>query len=105
MSANTRRQKIEAMLAAEPDDAELRYMLGMEHASAGDDEGAVACFRTLLEKTPTYIPGYHQGGRALHRLGRLGEARDLLQRGIALAVQKSDQHAADEMRELLENLA
>ena len=39
--SNSRRQKIEEMLAAEPNDPELHYMLAMEHASAGDDEGAV----------------------------------------------------------------
>ena len=39
MGESTRRQRLEEMLAAEPDDVELRYMLGMEHVSGGDAEG------------------------------------------------------------------
>jgi Flp pilus assembly protein TadD len=104
MSATTRRQKIEAMLAAEPDDPELHYMLAMEHASGGDDEGAVRCFRKLIDIAPAYAPAYHQGGRTLQRLGRSAEARELLQRGIPIALNKGDQHAAGEMQELLQTL-
>ena len=104
MSSPSRKQQLEAMLAAEPNDAELRYMLAMEYASAGDDEGAVRCFRELLAMTPDYAPAYHQGGRALHRLGKISEARDVLQRGIPIALKKGNEHAAGEMQELLENL-
>ena len=38
MARTPRMAQIEAMLAEDPDDAFLRYGLGMEHASAGDDE-------------------------------------------------------------------
>ena len=34
MTANRRQEQIEAMLAEEPNDPELHYMLAMEHASA-----------------------------------------------------------------------
>lgn len=104
MSAKTRKQQIEEMLADQPDDAELRYMLAMEHVSASDDEGAVRCFRELLARSVDYPPAYHQLGRALHRLGRSGEAREVLERGIPAALQKGDQHAAGEMQDLLDNL-
>jgi Flp pilus assembly protein TadD len=104
MTAKTRKQQIEEMLVAEPDDAELRYMLAMEHVSEGDDEGAVRCFGELLTRTSAYPPAFHQLGRTLHRLGRIAEARDVLQRGIPAALARGDQHAAGEMQELLENL-
>jgi tetratricopeptide (TPR) repeat protein len=104
MTAKSRKEKLEEMLAAEPDDTELRYMLAMEYASAGDDEGAVRCFRELLARAPDYPPAYHQAGRALHRLGRIGEARDILERGIPVALKAGNSHAADEMQDLLDNL-
>ena len=104
MTTKTRRQQIEEMLAEAPDDAELHYMLAMEHVSAGDDAGAVACFHKLLGVAPTYAPGYHQGGRALHRLGRIAEARAMLERGIPIAIQHGNSHAAGEMQELIDML-
>jgi cytochrome c-type biogenesis protein CcmH/NrfG len=104
MTARTRRQQIEQMLADEPNDAELRYMLAMEYASEGDDAGAVACFQELIAAVPEYPPAYHQAGRALQRLNRPDEARAILKQGIPIALKKGDQHAAGEMQELLEYL-
>lgn len=104
MNAKSRRQQIEEMLVDEPNDPELHYMLAMEHASAGDDAGAVRCFERLISVAPEYPAAYHQAGRALHRLGRIAEARAMLERGIPAALKKGDSHAAGEMQELMDNL-
>ncbi len=104
MTTKTRRQQIEEMLADMPNDAELHYMLAMEHVSTGDDAGAVRCFEALLAVAPEYPPAYHQAGRALHRLGKTVEARLMLQRGIPIALRRGQEHAAGEMQELLNNL-
>jgi tetratricopeptide (TPR) repeat protein len=104
MTAKTRREQIETLLADEPNDPELRYMLAMEFASTGDDTSAVRCFQELIQVVPNYPPAYHQAGRALQRLNRLAEARTILQQGIPVAQQKGDQHAAGEMSELLDSL-
>src|SRR5258708_30001250 len=104
MPATNRREMIEAMLAETPNDPELRYMLAMEHVSAGDDVAAVGCFQQLIGAAPNYPPAYHQGGRALQRLNRVSEARSLLQQGIPIAQKQGDQHAAGEMTELLQSL-
>ena len=103
MSAN-RRAQIEAMLTEEPNDPELRYMLAMEYANAGDDAGAVGCFEELIRRAPDYAPAYHMAARTLERLNRLTEAKDLLRRGIPLALSQGNQHAAGEMQQLLEML-
>lgn len=100
----TRRQQIEAMLAEEPNDPELRYMLAMEHVSAGDDLGAVRCFEELISVAPDYAPAYHQAGRALQRLDRTDGARAMLLKGIPVAQKQGNHHAAGEMTELLESL-
>ena len=104
MTAKTRKQQLEAMLAEEPNDPELRYMLAMEHASAGDDEAAVRCFRELFALAPDYAPAYHQAGRTLERLNRTDEAREVLRRGIPVALKQGNAHAAGEMQELLDSL-
>jgi len=104
MTAPTRRQQIEAMLAEDPNYAELHYMLAMEHVSAGDDAGAVRCFQELIAIAPDYPPAYHQAGRALQRLDRVAEARAILLRGIPIAEKKGDLHAAGEMNELLQTM-
>ena len=104
MPTTNRQAAIEAMLAESPNDPELRYMLAMEYASAGDDAGAVKCFQELIGVVPTYAPAYHQAGRALQRLGRSGDARTLLMQGIPVAQKQGDHHAAGEMTELLQSL-
>jgi Flp pilus assembly protein TadD len=104
MTGKTRRQQIEEMLAADPNDPFLRYGLAMEHAGAGEDEEAVRCFQDLLKVSPDYVPAYMQAGRALVRLGRDDEARALYRTGIAVARRKGDGHAAEEMRGFLESL-
>jgi tetratricopeptide (TPR) repeat protein len=104
MTAKTRREQIEEMLADEPNDPELRYMLAMEHVSAGDDAGAVRCFEELLRIEPAYPPGYHMAGQALLRLGRIEPARELLRRGVEAARRQGNLHAAEEMQGLLMSL-
>ncbi len=104
MTAKTRREKIEAMLAEQPNDPELRYMLAMEYVSAQDDASAVRCFQELIQLTPQYPPAYHQAGRALQRLNRVAEARAILAQGIPIAEKQGDFHAAGEMMELSQSL-
>ena len=104
MTAKTRKQQILDMLADEPKDPELRYMLAMENASEGNDAEAVRCFEELVAVAPNYAPGYHMGARALVRLNRIDDAKALLARGIPAARGQGNDHAAGEMQELLESL-
>jgi predicted Zn-dependent protease len=104
MAAKNRLEQIEEMLRDEPNDPELRYMLAMEHASGGNDAEAARCFEDLMARCPDYPPGFHQGARALLRLGRIAAARTALERGIPLALGQNNQHAAGEMQELLQSL-
>lgn len=105
MTGKTRKQQIEEMLVDDPKDAFLRYGLAMEYVSHGDDDQAVRCFQDLIAVDVTYVPAYLQAGQALVRLNRLAEARDWWSRGIGVARQKGDQHAADEMQGMMEGLA
>ena len=104
MSGKTRKQQIEEMLADDPNDPFLRYGLAMEHISLGEDEAAVRCFQDLLAVAPNYVPAFMQISQALIRLGRLAEARSQLSRGIAVARQQGNEHAAEEMQGFLAGL-
>lgn len=99
-----RKDQIEALLQDDPDNSFLRYGLGMEHASAGDDEAAVAAFRELMGRDGDYVPAYLQAGRALIRLGKDDEAKAVLRDGITVANRVGDAHAAGEMTGFLESL-
>jgi Tfp pilus assembly protein PilF len=101
MTAKSRRQQLEEMLAETPDDSFLRYGLAMDYLSAGEDEAALTRFRELLEKDPEYVPAYLQAGQLLARLGRESEARTVYQSGIAVARRTGEIHAASEMEGLL----
>jgi len=105
MTANTRKQMIEEQLAEDPNDPFLRYALAMEHQSAGDTEAGLRCLRELLEVDSAYVPAYQQCAQLLARLGRTTEAAEMFRRGIELAAQQGDQHAAEEMQGMLEGLA
>src|SRR5258708_6073130 len=102
--AKPRKQQIEEMLAEDPGDAFLRYGLAMEYVSEGNDAEAVRQFNQLFAVASDYMPSYHQAGQALVRLGRADEARNTLRRGIQIAGQQGNHHAAEEMQGLLDTL-
>jgi Flp pilus assembly protein TadD len=104
MADKTRLEQIQEMLADEPNDPMLRYMLAMEYASRGDDEEAVRSFRALLAVAADYVPAYMQLGQVLVRLDRPDEARTVFQDGIEIAQQKREDHAAGEMQAMLAEL-
>lgn len=104
MTDKTRKQQIQEMLADDPADPFLHYGLAMEYVSDGADEEAVRCLRELFAVAPDYVPAYLQAGQALLRLGRVQEARETWQRGVAVAQKQGDQHAWQEMQGFLDNL-
>lgn len=100
----SRKEMLEELLLDAPDDPELHYALAMEHVSAGDDAGAVSRFQEMFTCTPAFAPAYHHAGLALVRLNRVSEAREVLQRGITVARNSGNAHAAEEMQGLLASL-
>jgi uncharacterized protein HemY len=100
MAKTARMAQIEALLELDPDDAMTHYMLGMEHASGGDDGEAVAVFRALIGKQP-YVPAFHMAGQALIRLSKHEDAAAMLRHGIEEARKQKDYHALGEMEALL----
>ena len=92
------------ILAANPEDAFARYGLAMEYSKAGDIERALVEFKTLLEKSPDYTPGYFMAAQTLASAGRIDEAKRMLVDGISSARRTGNQHAQSEMTAMLEEL-
>ncbi len=100
----TRREKIEAMLAVEPNDTFLRYSLGLEWDKEGAHDKSLSMFDGLMRDTPPYVPAFFRAAQMLVRLDRVPEARTYLRSGIEEARNQQDFHAAAEMSEMLAGL-
>ena len=100
----TRREKIEAMLADDPQDTFLRYSLAMEYRAEGEQQRSLQLLGELIGETPPCIPAYFMAAQQLVELDRVDEAREHLRNGIEQARAQGDAHAAAEMSELLTSL-
>ena len=101
MVPSGRREKIETMLAEQPDDTFLRYSLAMELQKEGLHDESLQRFRELTANTPPYVPAFFMAAKMLVHLQRIPEARSFLRDGIEQARSQGDGHAASEMAELL----
>jgi tetratricopeptide (TPR) repeat protein len=100
----SRREKIEAMLAADPGDVFLRYSLAMELDKEGEHDRSLAAFDELTRDEPPYVPAFFMAALQLARLDRANEARAYLRDGIEAARGQGNSHAAGEMSEFLASL-
>ncbi|MEK6248717.1 MAG: hypothetical protein N2C12_11095, partial [Planctomycetales bacterium] len=100
----SRLNKIEAMLEDEPDDAFLRYSRAMELDKLERHDESLEEFTRLTREVPPLVSAFFMAGQQLARLGRIEEARGLLQTGVDEARQQGEMHAAGEMSEFLDSL-
>ena len=101
---STRREKIEEMLQAEPNDQFLRYSLACEYDNENRHDESLALFRGLIADDPPHVHAFFRGAQLLANLDRTEEARALLRAGIEQARHQGELHAAGEMGELLASL-
>ncbi len=100
----SRREKIEAMLADDPDDQFLRYSLAMELRSEGDSQRSLSIFDGLMRDEPPHVQAFFMSAQVLVDIDEIDRARSHLRDGIDQARAQGDQHAAAEMSELLATL-
>jgi len=101
----SRREMLEAFVAANPTDAFARYGLAMECAKLGETKAAEEHFRALLAAHPDYIYGYYHYGQLLVRLERQDEARQVFTAGIAAAEKAKNTHGRDELEAALRDIS
>ena len=100
----TRRERIETMLADEPNDQFLRYSLAMELDKEERHEESLQYLYGLARDVVAYVPAFFMAGQQLTRLQRINEARAVLRDGIEEARRQGNGHAAGEMSEFLASL-
>jgi Flp pilus assembly protein TadD len=96
---------LKQMLAQDPKDATLHYMLGTEYFKAQMDEEAVATFRQYLALADDEGAVYRMLAQSLERLGRVDEARQAYHDGLAAATRHRHQPMIEEYTQALEDLA
>lgn len=92
------------ILTENPKDAFARYGLAMEYSKQGDLDRALAEFAILIENHPDYTAGYFMAAQTLVRAERSGDAKKMLQDGIASARRTGNLHAQSEMEAMLGDL-
>jgi len=100
----TRLEKLEAMLADDPTDQTLRYMLAMELEKLGNHAPSLEMFASLMTDETPHVPAFLMAGQQLARLDRTEEARAAYQAGIQHAREQGNDHAAGEMTQFLMEL-
>ncbi|TWU37196.1 tetratricopeptide repeat protein [Novipirellula artificiosorum] len=100
----SRREKIEAMLAEEPQDTFLRYSLAMELKNEQRYDESLSRLEQMTHDTPPYVPAFFMAAQTLADLDRVDEARTYLRAGIDEARKQGDHHAAAEMSDFLTSL-
>jgi predicted Zn-dependent protease len=92
------------ILAQNPSDAFARYGLAMAFASESNFAAAMTEFDRLLIEHPDYSAGYFMAAQTLVKAARPSEAKTRLEEGIASARRTGNQHALNEMQQLLDEL-
>lgn len=96
----SRLDQLHKLLEADPRDADLPYMIALEHAKAGATDEALAWLDRTLELDAHYHYAYFQKAKALSELGRDDEAKRAVEVGIERARETGNGKAVDELTEL-----
>lgn len=97
-------EQLHKLLAADPTDADVMYMLAQEHARSGDHAGAVAWYDKCLATKPDYHYAYYHKAKSLEAAGDVDGALASLRNGQRLAMRAGDNKAANELTAYLDEL-
>jgi tetratricopeptide (TPR) repeat protein len=101
---NNRLESLINLLKKDPDDSFLLYGIALEYLSVKKFDEAEKYFENLLAKDPKYVPAYMQYARLKEKQNQTNEAKILYRKGIEIARETGDAHAAKEMEEFLDEL-
>lgn len=100
----SRLEAVKGLVAQDPANSRVRYMLCMEYMSAKDFDAAVAELKEVLARDPDYVAAYYQAGRASEESGDEAAARVFYRDGIVAAKRTGDGQALSELQAALEIL-
>lgn len=96
--------RLERLLAAEPNDPFVLYAIAQEHARLGHWDRAVEFYDRCLAADPAYVYAYYHKARALDAGGNRSGAVAALRAGLDAAKRAGDAKAAGEIASLLDEL-
>lgn len=96
-----RLEKLQQMLAKEPNDTFLLYGIAMEHRKLNDFAAALEYLARVTQLDPGYCYAYHQKGLIHESQGDSDAARSAYLEGIQAAIKKGDDHARGEIEAAL----
>lgn len=100
----TRREQLEQLLAASPNDEFLQYALALNYSSEGQPAEAARRLEQVNQRFPNNVAAWFQRGKILAQLGEEDAARDVLKTGMSVARRVGDSHAESEMQALMDCL-
>lgn len=99
-----RMAQFQTLIALDPADTVLRFGLGELYVEAGDFARAAEQFAEIVRLDPQYSAAYRYLGQSYAALEQCAEARQIFERGIAVAEARGDLQTAKEMRVFLRRL-
>jgi tetratricopeptide (TPR) repeat protein len=96
--------RIERLIALDPNDATLHFALGQACLEAGRFAEAVSALERAIALTPRYTAAYWPLGKALEGAGRLADAIPAYKRGIAVGKETGDVIPTSKMQARLKRL-
>jgi predicted Zn-dependent protease len=73
------------------------YGLALEYRNLERYDEALQTFTTLRTNKPEYVPMYLMCGQMLEKVGRVDNAREWLEAGVAAATKAGESHALGEL--------
>lgn len=92
------------LVAADPEDALTRFMLGRELLAAGQPVEAVTELETAVRLSPDHTASWRWLGQALEAAGRRDDAARIYREGIEVAERTRDLQTGKEMKVFLGRL-
>ncbi|WP_111669582.1 tetratricopeptide repeat protein [Algoriphagus litoralis] len=102
MSNSERVRLLRKFIQEEPENPFNRYALALEIKEINPNEAA-ELFAFLLLNYPTYLPVYFPSAHFFFELGQIEKAREIFERGIALAREKNEQKTLQELKNAYQN--
>ena len=90
------------MLALDPEDRLLKYMLALELEKIPDHDRSLQLLAELMQDDPPYVPAFLMAGQQQAATGQVEAARATWENGIRAARRQNDEHAAGEMIQFLQ---
>lgn len=105
IGGNLKVKELEALIKQNPDNVLMHYTLGIEYLRAEELGKAIGALSKAIELQPDYSAAYRELGKALVKLNSNKEAKEIFNKGIAVAEEKGDIQTAKEMRVFLKRIS